>query len=43
MSDFDCSSLIEGCEQMIAIAASNQAKESPRVVDVTEAASPDLD
>ena len=43
MTDFDCSSLIEGCEQMVAIAYSNQAKEPPRVLDVTEGAAPNLD
>ena len=43
VTDFDCSSLIEGCEQMVAIAYSNQAKEPPRVVDVTEGAAPNLD
>ena len=36
MCDFDCGELIEGCEQMVAIAQSNRAKEPelPRIVDL---------
>lgn len=38
VDDFDCSGLIEGCEQMVMIARSNRAQpaEAPRVVDVTD-------